>query len=115
MLNLIDMMVDSVKRWSLGFTTGLTHDDLYRVWLGGGLVLFFALAYFSYLVMRKALGFSKFRGTWYGATQWEQMIMMIYEDSKKGRRVMRADEMAALRKWRFGSEKELIKHGKGYF
>ena len=80
------------------------------IWVAAGV-----LAYFSYLVMRKALGFTKFRGTWYNETQWEEMITMISEDSTKGRRVMRADEMAALRKRRFGSEKELIKHGKGYF
>jgi hypothetical protein len=40
---------------------------------------------------------------------------MIDEDSKKGRRVMRADEMTALRMWRFGSSKTISGGAKGYF
>lgn len=92
----------------------LSPEDLYNLWLAGGLVLFLALSWFSYRTMRKALGHVQFRGTWYNEQAAEQLVKMIDEDCQRGNRVMRHDEMSLLRKWRFGSEKA-IRHGKGYF
>ena len=93
----------------------LTPEDFYNAWLASGVVLFLALAWISYRIMRKALGHTKFRGTWYNEHQFEELIRMIDEDVKCGNRVMKADEMRAVRKWRFGSEKSISDRASGYF
>lgn len=83
----------------------LTYDDLYLLWAGSGVVLFLGLLWMSNRIMRKALGHVQFRGTWYNDVQFEELIRMIDEDCKSGHRVMRHDEMALLRRWRFGEDK----------
>jgi hypothetical protein len=97
-----------------GLLGGLTPDDLFNLWAASGGVLFLILLWFSHLVMRKALGHTRFRGTWYNERQYETLIKMIDEDSARGHRVMRSDEMDALRLWRFGSTKTFSVKGTGY-
>ncbi len=62
----------------------LTPDDLYHAWMGGGVVMFFVLGWVSYRIMRRALGHTKFRGTWYNAEQFETLIKMIESSAATG-------------------------------
>ena len=93
----------------------LTPDDFYKAWLGSGVILFFLLGWVSYRIMRRALGHTKFRGTWYDEAQFETLIKMIDEDVKRGNRVMKADEMRAIRRWRFADGRSISDRAKGYF
>jgi hypothetical protein len=99
----------------IAWWNSLTYDDFYNAWLVVGVVLFLFLAWLSHLIMRKTLGHRKFRGTWYNVEQYETLIKMIDEDSTRGNRVMKADEMKELRIWRFGSAKNISSRTKGYF
>lgn len=94
---------------------GLTPGDHYNLWMASGGVLFLALLWFSHFIMRKALGHRKFRGTWYNEEQYETLIKLIDKDSTRGNRVMKKDEMDALRIWRFGTTKNISSRAKGYF
>ena len=113
----MDLMAWSIRIQSrlVQFWGALTPDDLYQAWLAGGVVLFFVLGWVSYRIMRRALGHTLFRGTWYDEQQYEELIRMIDEDVRCGNRVMKADEMRAVRKWRFGSEKSISDRATGYF
>lgn len=93
----------------------LTPDDVYNAWMAGGGVMFLVLGWVSYRIMRRALGHTKFRGTWYDANQFETLIKMIDEDVKRGNRVMKSDEMRALRRWRFADSRSISDRAKGYF
>ena len=101
--------------WSVSFWQGLSPENLYDLWLYGGVVWFLFLFWLCYGIMRRALGHVKFRGTWYSDQQWETVIKMIDEDNQRGHRVMRKDEMDALRMWRYGSSKSISGGAKGYF
>lgn len=70
--------------------------------------------WFSHRVIRRLLGHVKFRGTWYNEEAVAQLVKMIDEDSQRGNRVMRHDEMSLLRKWRFGSD-WTIRHQPGSY
>ena len=93
----------------------LTLDDLYNAWLAGGVVLLVVLGWVSHRIMRRALGHTLFRGTWYDETQFETLVKMIDEDVKRGNRVMKNDEMRLIRKWQYGSGKSISDRAKGYF
>ena len=97
------------------FWQSLTPDDFYKAWLAGGAVLFIVLGWVSYRIMRRALGYTLFRGTWYDEQQFETYIKMIDEDVKRGNRVMKADEMRAIRRWRFADDRSISDRAKGYF
>jgi hypothetical protein len=99
----------------IAYWQSLTHDDLYNLWLAGGAVWFLFLLWFSSIVLRKAFGHKKFRGTWYSEDEYETLIKLIDEDSTRGNRVMKKDEMDALRIWRFGTTKNISSRAKGYF
>lgn len=93
----------------------LGPDNLYNLWLASGALILVAVLWFSHRVMRHALGHRKFRGTWYTESQFETLITMIDEDSKRNNRVMRHDEMRLLRQWRFGSANSISDGVKTYF
>ena len=111
----IDLWFAQAQGKAIALWHGLTPTDHYNLWAASGGVLFLVLLWFSHLVMRKALGHRKFRSTWYNEQQFETLIKMIDEDSARGNRVMRSDEMDALRVWRFGSSKNISARAKGYF
>ncbi len=102
-------------KW-LHFVESLSPSDRYYLWAGSGAMILLLCLWVSYRVMRKAFGHRKFRGTWLDEQQFEALITMIDEDSKRGSRVMKHDEMQLLRKWRFGSAKSISDRAKGgYF
>jgi hypothetical protein len=105
--------MDKLKSDVLAVVQLLTPDQLYNLWAAGGFALFVIWCWWSYGWIRRLAGHRKFRGTWYNAAQYEVLIQTIHEDSASGRRVMQADEMAALRLWRFGSAKTFNRHGSG--
>lgn len=111
----VDLWLAQRQAQALAIWQGLTPEDFYNLWLAGGVVWFLFLVWLSHRVIRLSLGHIRFRGTWYSAAQWEAMIKMIDEDNNSGRRVMRKDEMDALRMWRFGSNKTISGGAKGYF
>lgn len=111
----IDLWLAQVQAKAIALWHGLTPDDHFNLWAASGGILFLMLLWFSHFVMRKALGHRKFRGTWYNEQQFETFIKMIDEDSARGNRVMKSDEMDALRLWRFGSTKSISSRAKGYF
>jgi hypothetical protein len=111
----IDLWLSQMPAKVIALWHGLTPDDHYNLWLAGGAVWFIFLAWVSSRIMRKALGHKKFRGTWYNVEQYETLIKMIDEDSTRGNRVMKADEMKELRIWRFGTAKNISSRAKGYF
>ena len=104
-----------LKEKAFGLLDRLSPVDLYNIWLASGVVMFLVIGWWSIGRMRRAFGHHKFRGTWFSETAWSTMIKMIDEDCQKGNRVMRADEMAALRKWRFGDTKVISSGKSGYF
>jgi len=90
-------------------------DGPYYAWIVLGVALLLFLAWMWHRLIRKILGHRKFRGTWYNTDQLEVLVKMIDEDNAKGNRVMKHDEMALLRLWRFGSSKTgLSDHVSGY-
>jgi hypothetical protein len=93
----------------------LSLDDRNSLWAAGGVVLLLVWLWFAFLGIRKACGHKRFRGTWFNEEQFEALIKMIDEDSNRGNRVMRNDEMQLLRRWRFGSAKSVSDRAKGYF
>ncbi len=101
---------DSVARWWFS----LSYDDLRAIWIAAGVVLAIALLWFSHWIMRRALGYRKFRGTWYSERQWQELINQLDADLKSGHRVMRHDEMQILRLWRFGDDRTFSVKGYGY-
>lgn len=112
----IDLKIAEWQKQATQAVQSLSPDELYNLWLAGGAVLFLALAWVSYRIMRKALGHVQFRGTWYDAFQAEVLVKSIDEDCQKGNRVMRHDEMSLLRRWRFGNDKTMFRHNsKSYF
>ncbi|MDO8262147.1 MAG: hypothetical protein Q7T21_02870 [Gallionella sp.] len=111
----LDVWLAQRQAQALAIWQGLTPEDFYNLWLAGGVLWFGFLFWLSTRIMRKALGHVLFRGTWYNAAQWEVMIKMIDEDNQRGHRVMKHDEMNALRIWRFGSAKTISGGAKGYF
>lgn len=111
----IDVWLAQCQAQVLAIWQGLTPEDFYNLWLAGGVVWFVFLFWLCYGIMRRALGHIRFRGTWYNARQWETIIKMIDEDNQRGHRVMRKDEMDALRMWRYGSSKSISSGAKGYF
>lgn len=74
----------------------------YYMWLGSGVVGFLVWLYFGHMLMRKLLGHRKWRGTWYNEHQYQELINILFEDQASGRRVMRHDEISALRDWTQG-------------
>ncbi len=98
----------------LGWWHSLSPDTVYYVWAGSGGLLFLILVWFSHLVIRKALGHRKFRGSWFNEDQFEALLKIIEEDCARGNRVMKNDEMQLLRRWRFGSGKSISDRAKGY-
>ena len=93
----------------------LSGDQLYVLWLVGGVVWFGFSVWLAHVVIRGALGHVRFRGTWYDARQFQTLLLSIQEDVHRGNRVMRHDEMALLRRWRFGSARGLSDGVKGIF
>jgi len=93
----------------------LGPDDFYMAWLASGVVLFAVLARISYLIMRRALGHRRFRGTWYNEIEFEVLLKMIEEDIESGRRVMRHDEMTLYRSAKLGWSSPVIRHNPGSY
>lgn len=83
----------------------MSYDDPYLLWAGSGILLFLGLLWLSSRIMRKALGHVQFCGTWFNDVQFGELIRTIDEDCKSGHGLMRHDEMALLRRWRFGEDK----------
>lgn len=109
-----DLWWQGVKMSLASWLQSLTYEDLHRAWMASGVVLLVGVVWLSYRIMRNALGHTLFRGTWYNAEQLAALVKMIDEDSARGNRVMRHDEMALLRRWRFGDDKVYSVKGSGY-
>lgn len=106
----IDLRIQGWYRDALQLVQEISPETAYNVWLGSGVLLAVLWAWWGYNTMRKACGHIRFRGTWYNAEQAEELLQMIDEDCKRGARVMRHDEMALLRRWRFGDSKPMFNH-----
>lgn len=111
----VDLWIQQAQFDVLAWWKSLGPDGLYYVWLVGGVLFFVAWAWWSHRFIRKLLGHSRFRGSWYNAEQMEVLVKMIDEDNAKGLRVMKHDEMRLLRTWRFGREGIGMDRGAGYF
>lgn len=81
----------------------------YYLWLFSGAAGFLLWLVISYRIMRKLMGHRRFRGTWYNAHQFQQLVNILNEDQESGRRVMQHDEIELLRQWKYG-----IKGGIGF-
>ena len=101
--------------WFYDVVNAVTLEQWYWVWLIGGAVWFIGCGYALYVRIRVGLGHVKFRGTWLDSDQHAELVAMIDEDSKRGNRVMRHDEMSLLRRWRFGSDKVIMHKAGSYF
>lgn len=109
-----DLMWQQLKAFALQLFHSMTYDEWYNLWLAGGVVMLVGLAWLANRIMRKALGHTQFRGTWYDERQFAELIQMIDEDCNRGNRVMRHDEMLLLRRWRFGDSKTYGVRQSGY-
>lgn len=76
----------------------------WNLWAAGGVLLLLLWGWWAHRMVRRALGYRRFRGTWYTQEQWEVLIKMIDEDNASGHRVMQHDEIEILREWRTGSK-----------
>lgn len=110
----IDLILLNWKTKAIQLIQSITYDDWYKLWVASGVVLCLVLAWLSHRIIRKALGHTQFRGTWYNEKQLAELIQIIDEDCKRGYRVMRHDEMALLRRWRFGENKIYGMRQSGY-
>ena len=81
----------------LGIEEGLP-DLWYCAWLLAGLLGAAAYGWVGYRLMRRLLGYRKFRGSWYNDGDYRQLLRLIYEDNRRGV-AMRDDEVRALRAW----------------
>lgn len=89
----------------------------YFAWVIGGVCLFAGWAWISYRILRRVAGHRILRGAWYNDAQYRQLMQLLHEDQQSGRRVLSYEEIAALRKYRYGDTvKDVIGHkGTGYF
>lgn len=111
----IELTARQYQQQALAWWSSLGPDGPYYVWLVGGVFAAVLWLWFCHRMIRSILGHRKFRGTWYNADQLEVLVKMIDEDNAKGNRVMKHDEMALLRLWRFGSSKAGVSdYAKGY-
>lgn len=92
---------------AIAWWNSLGPDGPYYVWLASGAAGLIALVTTWYYVMRKVLGYRKFRGTWYNGQEFEGLLVILDRDQQAGNRVMRHDEIALLRQWKMGSYKGL--------
>lgn len=83
----------------------LSFDTRYSLWLGFGVGLLVAVVVIWYYWIRQLLGHRKFRGTWFNAREFQELINILKEDQDSGRRVMQYDEIQLLREWTLGSNK----------
>jgi hypothetical protein len=82
-----------------GFAFGqLGPQLLYCAWLLAGVLGAAANACFGYFLVRRVLGYRKFRGSWYAESEYRELMRLIYRDSQRGL-PMPADEIRALREW----------------
>lgn len=80
----------------------LDHQIKVYVWYASGGFMLLTILGIWYPFFRRGLGHTKFRGTWYTETQFEQLLLMLKEDQESGRRVMRRDEIDLLRSVNLG-------------
>lgn len=73
----------------------------FAVWLVVGVVFLWWWARWVGAIIRRSLGYRKFRGTWYSADQYAVLMELIDEDRQRGSMVGR-EEMSALKAWRQG-------------
>lgn len=111
----LELMLQEYQSKAVQWWASMGPDGPYYLWLAGGLLMFFAWAWFAHRLMRKLSGHRKFRGTWYNADQFEVLIKMINEDNAKGNRIMKHDEMSLLRHWRYGRDGVGMDRSAGYF
>ncbi len=90
----------------------LGYELRYGIWLGVGLLVLAVMLISSYYLLRRLAGHHKFRGTWYSASQFAQLLNMLREDHRKGHRVMRPDELKLLRHEMFGAGFKPLFRGK---
>lgn len=93
----------------------LDYQVRFNIWLWTGIALLSVILVIWYFWMRKLLGHRKFRGTWFNAREFQELINILKEDQDSGRRVMQYDEIQLLREWTLGTRKGLgldrAKHG----
>jgi len=87
--------------------SGLGANGLWYLWFGAGVLGAVCFLVFAYWLIRRLLGHRKWRGTWYSASQFAELVQILWEDQCRGHRVMRHDEIKLLRKWQTGSVKGL--------
>ena len=76
----------------------LSQNIVYYAWFVAGILGAAAYGWGGYRLMRRLLGYRKFRGSWYNDRQYRQLLQLIYDDSRRGV-AMRDDEVRALRAW----------------
>lgn len=86
-------------------------------WMAGGVVMLALWAWLAYRVLRRVAGHRRLRGAWYNDAQYRELMQLIHEDQQSGRRVLSHEEIAALRKYRYGNTvKDIMQHkGTCYF
>jgi hypothetical protein len=90
-----------------GWWRSLGDAGPYYVWLISGVVGLLVWFYVAHLVLRRLLGHTKWRDSWYTEAQMQELINILAEDQSSGHRVMRHDEIELLRRWRTGDSSGL--------
>ena len=95
----------------------LGPDAARWAWVGAGIALALVWCWAAYRILRRLLGHRRFRGTWYSAASYGQLMQVIWEDQQSGHRVLSHEERTALREFMYGRDlKPVIRNrGGGYF
>ena len=106
-----------LHRQTLVWWVSLGPDGPYYAWLIGGALIFSIWAWVSYRILRRLTGHRKLRGAWYNDAQYRKVMQLLHEDQQAGQRVLSYEEVAALRKYRYGDTvQDVMRHkGTGYF
>lgn len=82
----------------------LDYSLRYNLWIASGVLGLILWAWISHRIIRKALGYRKFRGAWLNEEQFQELIYILDEDLQSGRRVMQHDETDLLNEWKYGGK-----------
>lgn len=81
----MDYVLDRLPVWLLVYWQQLTPGQL---WLAANTLAaacFILVLYFSYYCFRRGLGYTKFKGRWYGAEDTEKLKQELYSGVREGR------------------------------
>jgi hypothetical protein len=91
----------------------LGDDGQFYAWLATGVAGIAVWTWAAHAILRRLAGHRKFRGRWYGESEYARLMQVLWEDQQAGTRVMSREELNALRDYRYGDSLKPILTGKG--